>query len=204
MFFSCHLQSLMLWEWNRDQRQSPGSSELCVPPSPRVALWDTGNSVALGRDSRLVDGLEELLPLQGDTGADGIGLAQLLLLLRPRFGGELGGTQRERGLSITMGTVFPWETPPFPSTPSGPSPLCPLQQWWGQPWEQWDKEQRLHVLPPSSAPASRDWVCQWDVLSRSITNSSTADTPSLQLPAFPIQGSTASPPAVSTRRHRCQ
>lgn len=37
----------------------------------------------------LVNGLEELLALQGDTSADCIGLAQLLLLLRPCFAGKL-------------------------------------------------------------------------------------------------------------------
>lgn len=43
-----------------------------------------------------MDGLEELLPLQGDTSTNCIRLAHLLLLLRPRFVGELG-THRGQG-----------------------------------------------------------------------------------------------------------
>lgn len=118
MFFSCHLQSLMLRGWGAE-----GSAQPCPPPlfpfhhpthpadRPQVFGGDTkqrspppppghvGTPKAQcgcggggrHRDSRLVDGLEELLSLQGDPRTDGVRLAQLLLLLHPCFVGELGG-----------------------------------------------------------------------------------------------------------------
>lgn len=55
-----------------------------------------------GGDLRLMDGLEELLPLQRDTSTNCIRLAHLLLLLRPCFVGKLG-THRDRELGWEQG-----------------------------------------------------------------------------------------------------
>lgn len=120
MFFSCHLQSLMLRGWGAEgsaqpcpphppcshsitqcilltarrflgvtpnNAAPPSSPRPCGDPKSTVWVWGWGGD----RDSRLVDGLEELLSLQGDPRTDGVRLAQLLLLLHPCFVGELGG-----------------------------------------------------------------------------------------------------------------